>query len=229
MILNASSQNKEVTPATPSSHCNEFFKKSSAAKAGSFLTTTLKDTYNCFPDFQPGFIQALYDGHFLRDREDSPSNFSIFLCPRLNPLSAGDRQKTTILQIKNRQGKGWSDQDYSDAVKQGISTPVDINIANHQLRIWWGCSCFFMGDDSTLPKALAELMQLISLHCITFEARQLNDKLFFTKLFYQVDTRVFRWLQQCQLHVDREKVDDSLLDFTPLVNMIQSTTPQTLT
>ena len=154
----------------------------------------LKDTYNCFPDFQPDFIQALHDGNFLHDREESPSNFSIFLCPCLNPLSAGDRQCTTILQIKNKQGKGWTDQDYSDAVKQGISTPDNINLANHQLRIWWGCSCFFMGDSSTLPTALAELMQLISFHSITFEARQLNNKLFFAKLFYQLDTRVFIWL-----------------------------------
>ena len=63
-------------------------------------------------------------------------------------------------------------------------------------------------------------MQLIAHHCITFEARQLNDKLFFTKLFYQMNTRVFRWLQQCQFHIDREKVYDSLPDFTPLVNSI---------
>ena len=57
-------------------------------------------------------------------------------------------------------------------------------------------------------------------HCITFESQQLKDKDFFTKFAYQVDTRVFRWLQQCAQETDREKVDDSLLEFKELVNQI---------
>ena len=220
LILNASSQNGEVTPGSPSVTCSNFYKKSSAAKAGNYLTATLKDTYACNPDLQPGFTQALYDGHFTRDREDSPSNFSFFLCPRMQPLSSGDRKRSTILQIKNKQGKGWSDQDYADAVKQGISTPDDINVSNHQYRIWWGCSSFFFGNNSLLPQRLAQLIQDIALHCITFESQQINDSKFFTKLGYAVDTRVYRWLQQCEMHTDREKVDDTLINFTPIITAV---------
>ena len=220
LILNASSQNGEVAAAVASSTCLEFYKKSSAAKAGNFLIASLKDTYGCHPDFETGFLQAIHDGHYLRDREDSPSNFSFFLCPRMQPLSAGNRARSTILQIKNKQGKGWTEKDYDDAVKQGISTPGDINTMTHQLKIWWGCGCFLFGDNSRFPKSISNLLQLISRYCITFEAQQLNDKNFFTKFGYQLDTRVFRWLQQCELEEDREKVDDSLLDFQPLVQAV---------
>ena len=122
--------------------------------------------------------------------------------------------------IKTKQGKGWSEQDYDDAVKQGIFTPDDINLANHQFRIWWGCGAFFFGDASIFPAALAKLINLMATHCITFEAQQLKDKDFFTKFAYQVDTRVFRWLQQCAQESDRENVDDSLLDFKDLVNQV---------
>ena len=220
LVLNASSQNGEVTPANPSTNCITFYSKSSAAKAANYLTSTLQDTYKCTPDLQTGFTQALFDGHFLRDREDSPSNFSFFLCPRKNPLSSGNRKRNTILMIKTKQGKGWSEQDYDDAVKQGISTPDDINLANHQFRIWWGCAAFFFGDSSKLPSALAHLINLMAMHCITFESQQLKDKDFFTKFGYQVDTRVFRWLQQCAQATDREQVDDSLLEFKELVNQV---------
>ena len=116
LILNASSQNGEVTPVKPSTHCLEFYSKSSTAKASNYLITTLKDTYKCHPDLQHGFVQALYDGHFLRDREDAPSNFSFFLCPRLQPLAASHCQHNTILQLKTKQGKGWDDDDYKAAV-----------------------------------------------------------------------------------------------------------------
>jgi len=220
LILNASSQNGVVAAGKPSSHCEEFYRKSSAAKAGNYLASILKDVYGCHPDFQQGFIQAIYDGHYLRDREDSPSNFSFFLCPRMQPLSAGNRKETTILQIKIKQGKGWTEKDYDAAVKQGISTPSDINTANHQFKIWWGCGSALFGDNSKFPAAIAELLQLISRHCITFEAQQLNDNNFFTKFGYQVDTRVFRWLQQCESCEDREDVDDSLIDFKPLVQAV---------
>ena len=220
LILNASSQNGEVTPSTPSTNCASFFSKSSATKAANYLSTTLQDTYKCNPDLQSGFTQALFDGHFLCDREDSPSNFSFFLCPRKNPLSSGNRKRRTILLIKTKQGKGWSEQDYNDAVKQGISTPDDINLANHQFRIWWGCGAFFFGDASMFPTALAKLINLMATHCITFEAQQIKDKNFLTKFAYQVDTRVFRWLQQCAQESDRENVDDSLLDFKDIVNQV---------
>ena len=57
-------------------------------------------------------------------------------------------------------------------------------------------------------------------HWITFEAHQINDENFFTKFGYQVDTRVFRWLQQCQQEEDRENVDDDLINFKPLVQAV---------
>ena len=220
LVLNASSQNGEVTPGKPSTHCAEFFSKSSAAKAGNFLITTLKDAYSCHPDLQQGLVQALYDGHFLRDREDSPSNFSFFLCPRMQPLASGNRKRNTILQIKTKQGKGWSDEDYAKAVRQGMSTPGDINTMMHQLRIFWGLSSLFFGDKSKLPKALADFITAINRNCITFEAQQISDSQFFTKLGYQIDTRIFRWLQQCERYEVREKVDDDIINFIPIVTQV---------
>ena len=93
-------------------------------------------------------------------------------------------------------------------------------MSNHQFHIWWGYSAFFFGDKSKLPKYLAELIELIALHCITFEAQHINDHKTFTKFGYQVDTRVFRWLQQCEMNSDREKVDGMLINFKPLINAV---------
>ena len=91
LILNALSQNGGVTPGKASSYCLEFYSKTSAAKASNFLVTTMKDTYKCHPGLQQGLVQALYNGHFLRNREDSPRYFSFFLCPRLQTLASSNR------------------------------------------------------------------------------------------------------------------------------------------
>ena len=49
---------------------------------------------------------------------------------------------------------------------------------------------------------------------------QISDNQFFTKLGYQIDTRIFRWLQQCESTDDREVVDDSTINFQPIVSQI---------
>ena len=51
--------------------------------------------------------------------------------PRMYALFAGNCKRSTILNIKNNQGKGWSEKYYDDDIKQGISMPDNINMANH--------------------------------------------------------------------------------------------------
>ena len=71
-------------------------------------------------------MTALFNGVTLRNREDSPSNFSFFLVLRKKPLVATNRKANMILQLKVSQGKGWDEMDYKEALKQGIDTPDSI-------------------------------------------------------------------------------------------------------
>ena len=90
----------------------------------------------------------------------------------------------------------------------------------HQLLILWALAAFFFGNNSLLPKELSTLITSIKQHCITFEAMQISDNQVFTKLGCQIDTRIFRWLQQCESTDDREVVDDSTINFQPIVSQI---------
>ena len=222
LILNASSTDGHSPTETPSAHCCEFFKKQSVSKAADYLTTTLTQEYNCCVSIESGLVTALYSGHFQRDREDSPGNFSFFLTPKKTPLSSSQFKPMMILQLKTSQGKGWSEMDMKEALKQGIVTPTDMNVFAHQLRNFWGLAAFFFGTDSVLPKRLIPLMAQISKHTITFEGCQIRDNQFATKLGYAIDTRVFRWIQQCASTGDREMVDDSLLAFDSIIQQIMT-------
>ena len=90
----------------------------------------------------------------------------------------------------------------------------------HQLRILWALAAFFFGDKSQLPKELATLIKLINQHCITFKAMQINDDQFFTKLGHQTYTRIFRWLQLCDLTEDKEAVENNIINLQPIVIQI---------
>ena len=220
LILNASSADGITAPEEPTAQCIEFFKKKNISKAMDFLTTTLSQDLRCCVDIGSGLVTALFSGHFIRDREDSPSNFSFFLTPKKQPMTTDRLKSTMILQLKASQGKGWSYTDLKDALKQGIVTPNDMPTFNHQLKNFWGLTVFFFGQECILAKRLAPMMATISNHTLTFESAQFRDNTFATKLGYAVDTRVFRWLEQCRTFTDRGQVNDRLLDFNIIVDQI---------
>ena len=103
-----------------------------------------------------------------------------------------------------------------DLVKQGIICPNSIDLLVHQLQNIWGASCFFFGNNSILARRIMPTIESITENVLTFEHSQIRDTQFASKLCYAVDTRIFRWLQQCLRKNDRESVDDSLIDFKPM-------------
>ena len=220
LILNASSVDGRIAPEEPTTQCIDFFMKKNISKAMDFLMTTLTQDLRCCVDIDTGLVTALFGGHFIRDREDSPSNFSFFLTPKKQPMTVDRLKSSMILQLKASQGKGWSETDLKDALKQGIVTPNDMPTFNHQFKNFWGLTAFFFGHDCILAKRLAPMMATISNHTLTFESAQFRDNTFATKLGYAVDTRVFRWLEQCRTFNDRSQVNDSLLDFNIIVDQI---------
>ena len=220
LILNASSIDGEQAESDPIESCKTFFNKKNINKAMDYLLTSLTHDFECCVSIDTGLVTALYSGHFLREREDSPSNFSFFLTPKKQALSSDNFKPTMILQLKASQGKGWSETDLKEALKQGIVTPSTVHSFTHQLRNFWGLSAFFFGKRSVLSESLSPLMSKINDHLITFEAAQLRDPNFTTKLGYAIDTRVFRWLQQCQTQRDRRRVNGNLLGFEPIFDNV---------
>ena len=81
LILNASSSNGESMLDKPCETATKFYKKKSIGKASDYLSTTLFQDFKCCVDISTGLVTALFDGNFLCDKEDSPSNFSFFLVP----------------------------------------------------------------------------------------------------------------------------------------------------
>lgn len=134
LILNPSSINGENTLDEPVETCRNFFNKKNISKAMDYLVTSLSHEFGCWVSIGTGLVTALHEGHFLLERENSPSNFSFFLTPKRQPLSSDKFRPTMILQLKASQGKGWSETDLKDALKQGIISSTDIHSFSYQLK-----------------------------------------------------------------------------------------------
>jgi len=220
LILNASSLDGESVPTDPEQTCRDFYAKTTVGKALDFLAMTLKEKYRCVIDISTGLVSALYTGKFIRDREDSPNNFSFFMVPKLKPLSSGHSTQAMILQLKATQGKGWSENDLKEAVKQGIVTPSSPHELQYQLQNLWGLACFFFGPKSKLPSMLGDFILTIERHSLILEAKHMRDSDFCTKVGYAVDNRIFRWLENCGQYEERDAISDNMINFGPIMEEI---------
>ena len=220
LILNASSISGESTPESPVESCTNFFSKSSLSQAKELLTISLEEDYGCCVELQDGLVSALYAGHFSRDRADIPSNFSVFLVPKKSPLSYDYRSSNLILQLKLKHGKTLEEGEMKDLVKQGIRCPDSIDTLIHHLQNTWGLASFFFGRNSIVARRIMPVIEAITRNVLTYEHCQLRDSHFATKLGYAIDTRIFRWLQQCMRREDRESVDDRMINFEPILSSV---------
>ena len=192
LILNASSRNGEVTPIKPSLQCETFFKKKSASQAKQYLIDSLADKW-CIVEIETGLVTALVNWQFPRDREDTPSNFSIFLVSKRKPLSSSSFKSGMILQLKSLHSK-WDDKDMKDVFKQGVACPLSIEEMIHQINNFAHLCAFFFTEASFSFRFLIVLNDRIKSHLTVLESAQYRDKIFATKFCFALDTQFFRWI-----------------------------------
>ena len=121
LILNASAvKNALCTHETPCKTCKAFYAKKTVPKAQEFLEEFL-ETAGCVAKVGPGMSLALYAGSLLRDVDDLPGNFTIYLVPKRKPNACTSCSRLMMLQLKTKFGKGCSEQDFEQAIKQGCA------------------------------------------------------------------------------------------------------------
>ena len=152
LILNASAaENALCTHATPCRTCEDFYAKKNALKAQEFLEEFLK-TAGCVAKVNQGMSLALYAGLFLRDVDDLPGNFTIFLVPKQKPNACSSSLRSMMLQLKSKFGKGWSEQDFKQAIKQGVCTPNDVEDLRYALENFADFPLSSLGPSPSSPQ-----------------------------------------------------------------------------
>ena len=137
-----------------------------------------------------------------------------------------------ILCLKSLHVK-WDEKDMKDTLKQGVACPTSVDEIIHQLKNFAHLCAFFSTESSFAFRFLITLIERVKSHLTVLESAQHQDNLFVTKFCFALDTRFFRWMEQCKQAKDREDVNDRLLNFSTmldsvLVDQFYQTLPSTM-
>jgi hypothetical protein len=80
----------------------------------------------------------------------------------------------------------------------------------------------FFGDLSVGSQCFKVLMNMINQHKSIFKAKECFDKKIPAKFLFAVGTRFQIWLNKCKSAANRNEVKDSIINFLPLVNKVNT-------
>jgi hypothetical protein len=93
-------------------------------------------------------------------------------------------------------------------------------LVQEQLLMFTVATDILFGKLSVGSQCLKALLNMMSHYKSIFKAKERLDKEFPAKFLFAVDTRFQIWLNNCKSAKFRNKVDDSIINFRPLINQV---------
>jgi hypothetical protein len=115
--------------------------------------------------------------------------------------------------INQKGGLVQSAEELTTKAKQDIDAPTDYNEMLFQLKAFAALTEILFGDKSIATIKLGKLVHLIEGNSIIYKARAALVNWFPSKVLWSVCVRFQLFLESCTMAVDREDVDDTLIDF----------------
>ena len=222
LILFASADDMDSVPDEPFDSCKRFMNAETDGTADQELNIQFKNLHLNDAAFSIRFTQALYNGRFLWSDSSTPSNFSPFCIFEIEPLLAAEQQnRHFILHIVQTQGKGRTLDEIKSSSKQQVKAPTTYTEQIQQLKYFAGACEIFFGPNSASTASIKALITSIDKYKPIFKAREARETIFVSKFLFAVDTRMQMWLDECMTQPARNLVDDSILNFSSLIDSVR--------
>ena len=219
LILFASASDAEMLPDDIIDSCKRVFNAETLVNAEQELTLQFTNLNMQDASFAPGFVAALYAGKFLWSKNFTPSNFSPFMICEAEPLlTAENQQRHLILHLEDTNGK--TSEDMTTGGKNSVKAPTTYHAMFQQLKFFRGACEIFFGKSSIAYTSLSALIQIVDRSKHIFKSHEV-DTHFMTKFLLAIDKRFQLWLDACMTVPTRTDVDDSTLNFLPLVESVR--------
>ena len=218
LILFASAEDAEAVPHEILDSCKRVFNADNVTNAEQELTLQFGNMGMQDAHFAPSFVTALYSGKFLWSKNFTPSNFSPFMICESEPLTApGNNQRKLTLHLEDTTGK--TSDDIVSGSKLTVKAPTTFHEMFQQLKFFRGACIIFFGLNSVAATSLHALIQLVDQNKHIFKSQEVDTE-FMSKFLFSIDKRYQLWLEGCMTLTTRTAVDDSILNFLPLVNTV---------
>lgn len=86
----------------------------------------MKHDFGALVEVSAEVVTSIYNGGFTWALDDSPSIFSVFSFPEKRIFFRNAMTDCIVLQLKEVAGKGLSNDDIKEALKQGIGIPKTV-------------------------------------------------------------------------------------------------------
>jgi hypothetical protein len=90
-----------------------------------------------------------------------------------------------------------------------------------QLDFFCGLCTIFFGQFSWAMHLMTSLITALEKNKHSFKARERTNPHFCSKFMYAIDTRFQLWLEVCMLQTQWNRIDDSILNFTSLIEQVR--------
>ena len=221
MFLFASAMDNESVPTELTESCKRIINSKTVALAEQELNLQFESRGLDMVSFPTGYTSNMYNGILLWSSMDTPSNHSPFTFSEAEPIRMSEQMNRHLtLQLILTQGKGMTVDEIKAANKQEVNAPMSFNDMTMQLNMFTVANDIFLGELSVGSQCLRALLTMVEANRTTFKARAIADEEFYSKFLFAVDSRYQIWLRKNRKALNRNEVNDNIIDFSPVVSQI---------
>ncbi len=153
-----------------------------------------------------------------------PSNLSPFTVYELDPLSTKQATRCLQLHLLSKNTEGKSPKEIKTSQIQEVKVPTIFEELHQTLLFYSGITSILFGPCSALVAGAKSFATAILSEKIIFEGRIASDSELPAKILYALEIRIQRWLGECLKFKDRLMVNDRLVCFDKVFEMVMNST-----
>ena len=168
--------------------------------------------------FGKGVTMILWSGNFTRPNPSAPGVLSPFSFKEQEPLGLSQQNRSLILSmIMNSKGDLLKNLDKIKApAKVKTMVPTDYHGFIYQMKAYAALIKIVAGDESLVSVQLVNLVISIKTYSSSYKIEIAQDNCFPGKFANAFDSYTHIFLQDCRKSLDREDINNRLVDFMDL-------------
>jgi hypothetical protein len=170
--------------------------------------------------FAHGLTSSLYVGDILWNNRTTPSNLSPFTVFELDSLSMMQTARCLHLRLLSKNTKGKLLDEIKASQIQEVKVPTTFEELHQTLLFYSGITSILFGPCSGLVAGVKSFATAIQTKKIIFKGHIATDSNLPTKILYAMEIRIERWLGECQKFGDCLMVNDCLVCFDEVFEMV---------
>jgi hypothetical protein len=162
-----------------------------------------------------GVSMTLWSGNFTRPNPSTPGVLSPFSFKEQEPLGSSQRNRSLLLSmVLNAKGDlSKSLEEMKASSKVEIAVQTDYHGFIYQMKAYTVLIKIITGDKSLVSVQLDNLVRSIEKYASRYKIKIAQDICFAGKFANVIDFRFHLFLQDCRKSLDREDVNNRIVDF----------------